>query len=334
MYLRSILVILTIGLSLSFEQGHAKESYIFGKFQEFIVTHNKKYTTIEEFMERFKIFQTNYNKIDRKQIYPGQKPSFNLGITKFFDMSPQEFRNTYLNLKISTKNVIQAKSSFQLTLLEDVAESYDWRDHGAVGPVKDQGECGSCWSFSSVANLEGLNFIKNKKFQQFSEQQLVDCDKVDQGCNGGLMENAFEYIKNAGGIELSKDYPYRGKDGRCNFAKTKVALKVKGYHFAPSEDEEDIKKMLYTTGPLAVALNADLLQYYNGGILDYDDNDCDPEGINHAVTMVGYGSKDGKNYWIVKNSWADNWGEQGYFRIARGKGTCGINRHVVTAELQ
>jgi cathepsin F len=336
MHLRSILVILAIGLSLCFEPGHGKESYIFSKFQEFVVKHNKKYTTVEEYMERFKIFQSNYNKTERMQISPDNIPSFNLGITKFSDMTPQEFRNTYLNLKVSLKDVIQAKSPAQLTLLEvaDVPASHDWRDYGAVGPVKNQGECGSCWSFSAVVNLEGLNFIKNRKFQQFSEQQLVDCDKVDHGCNGGLMEYAFDYIHKSGGIEISKDYPYRGNEGKCKFDKTKVALKVKGFHYAPSPNEEDIKKMLYTTGPLSVALNADVLQYYNDGIIDYDANHCDPQGINHGVAIVGYGNEKGKDFWVVKNSWGPDWGLKGFFKIARGKGTCGINTYVVTAELE
>ena len=336
MYLRSILVILVLGLSLCFEPGHGKESYIFSKFQEFVETQNKKYSTIEEYLQRFKIFQNNYNKIERMQISPDSTPSFNLGITKFFDLTPQEFRNTYLNLKVSLNEIIHAKSHGQLALLEegDVPASHDWRDHGAVGPVKDQGNCGSCWAFSTVANLEGLNFIKNKVFQQYSEQQLVDCDKVDQGCNGGLMENAIDYIKNAGGIELSKDYPYKGTDGRCRFDQSKASLKVKAFRFAPSENEEDIKNMLFTTGPLSVALNADTLQFYRNGIVDYDANYCDPQGINHGVAIVGYGSENGKDYWIVKNSWGSSWGEKGFFRIARGKGTCGINTYVVSADLE
>lgn len=334
MHIRSLLIILAIGLALCYEPGHSKESYIFNKFQQFIETHNKRYTTMEEYMERFKIFKNNYERIEAMQISPENKSTFNLGITKFSDMTQQEFRNTYLNLKISLKDIIKGKSNLSFLEQNDAPESYDWRDHGAVGPVKDQGSCGSCWAFSSVVNLEGLNYIKNKNFIQLSEQQLVDCDKVDEGCNGGLMENAFQYLKENGGIELSKDYPYKGYKQKCKFDKSKSAMKVTGFHFAPSEDEEVIKQMLYTTGPLAVALNADVLQYYNDGIIDYDANDCDPQGLNHGVAIVGYGSKNGNDYWIVKNSWGKSWGEKGYFRIARGKGTCGINTHVVTAELE
>jgi cathepsin F len=334
MNIRSLLVIMAIGLALCYEPGHSKESYIFSKFQEFIVKHNKKYTTMEEYMERFKIFKNNYERVEAMQISPERQSSFNLGITKFSDMTAQEFRKTYLNLKISVKDIVKGKSKLSFLELNDAPESHDWRDHGAVGPVKDQGSCGSCWAFSSVANLEGLNYIKNKNFLQFSEQQLVDCDKVDEGCNGGLMENAFQYLKENGGIEISKDYPYKGYGQKCKFDKSKSALKVNGFHFAPSEDEEVIKQMLYTTGPLSVALNADVLQYYNDGIIDYDANDCDPQGLNHGVALVGYGTENGQDFWIVRNSWGKGWGENGYFRIARGKGTCGINTHVVTAELE
>jgi cathepsin F len=333
MHVRSLLVILAIGLSLCYEPGHSKESYIFKKFQEFIENHNKKYSTIEEYIERFKAFESNYYRLERMQVSADSEATFNLGITKFSDMTPQEFRNTYLNLKISAKDMARSRS--ELSFLDDTVapDTYDWRDHGAVGAVKDQGSCGSCWAFSAVANLEGLNFTKTNKLQQFSEQQLVDCDKIDEGCNGGLMENAFEYLSKNGGIEFSKDYAYKGVGGKCKFDKSKVALKVKGSHFV-GPDESEIKQALFTTGPLAVALNADSLQFYDNGILDLDQYDCDPEGLNHGVAVVGYGSENGKDYWIVKNSWGSNWGEKGYFRIARGKGTCGINSHVVTADLE
>jgi C1A family cysteine protease len=333
MYIKSLLIILAIGLTLCFEPGHSKESYIFAKFQEFVEVHNKHYSTIEEYMERFRVFEKNYNNIELMQMSSDETQTFSLGITKYSDMTTQEFRSTYLNLKISLKDIVRTRSELSFLDYNVAPDSHDWRSQGAVGPVKDQGSCGSCWAFSSVANLEGLNYLKTKKFQTFSEQQLVDCDKVDEGCNGGLMENAFQYLQQNGGIELSKDYPYKARDGQCRFDKSKSALQVKGFHFG-SQDEEEIKQMLFSTGPLSVALNADTLQFYNNGIIDIDARRCDPDAIDHAVTLVGYGTEKGKDFWIVRNSWGSNWGEKGYFRIARGKGTCGINTHVVTAELE
>jgi len=333
MHIKSLLIILALSSTLCFEPEHSKESYIFAKFQEFIEVHNKQYSTIEEYMARFKIFQNNYNKVEVMQISSEDTPSFNLGVSKFSDMTTQEFRNTYLNLRVSVKDLVRASSELSFLETEAAPASYDWRSQGAVGPVKDQGACGSCWAFSAVGNLEGLNYIKSKEFLTFSEQQLVDCDKVDQGCNGGLMENAFDYLRQNGGIELSKDYPYTGRGGKCKFNKSKSALKVKGFQMV-GQDEEQIKQKLFSTGPLSVALNADNLQFYNNGILDLTADACDPQAINHGVTLVGYGTQKGKDFWIVRNSWGSNWGEDGYFRIARGKSTCGINSYVVTAELE
>ncbi len=330
--LRKFLILsLVLTVVLSFEPNHEKESYIFARFQEFLKKENKKYSTAEEYLARFKIFESNYLKLESFSINVDRKHS--VGINKFADMTPQEFRRTYLNLNIKLVDVLKAQSE-QLTFAEEAPEAHDWRSTGAVGPVKDQGSCGSCWAFSTVGNLEGLNYLKTKQFVQYSEQQLVDCDKNDSGCNGGLMENAYDYLISAGGIEKQADYKYTGRDGSCKFVKTKAALQVVGHVSAASQDENEVKSFLYSTGPLAIALNADPLQFYNGGIIDADANDCDPQGLNHGVTLVGYGSENGTDYWIVKNSWGSGWGEDGYFRMARGKGTCGINTYVVSAKLQ
>lgn len=334
MYTKFIIAIALISLSCSFEPGHEKESYIFNKFQQFLKEHNKKYSTIEEYMARFKIFKNNYLKIENFSISADSKATHQVGVTKFMDMTPQEFRKTYLNLNVKLLNTIMFNTNDSLEFKEDTApEALDWRQSGAVGPVKDQGSCGSCWAFSTVGNLEGLNYIKNKQFVQFSEQQLVDCDKVDEGCNGGLMENAFDYIKNAGGLEAQKDYPYKGRGAKCAFAPAKAAIKVSGFVLKNDMDEAAMKEFLATTGPLAIAINADPLQFYDGGIIDEDSSSCDPDGLNHGVTLIGYGSENGNDYWILKNSWGSGWGENGYFRFARGKGTCGVNKYVSSAVL-
>lgn len=332
--LRKFLILsLALTLAMTFEPGHEKESYIFARFQEFLKKENKKYSTVEEYMARFKVFESNYLKLESFSINPSTKRKHSVALNKFADMTPQEFRRTYLNLDIKLVDVLRAQSE-NLRFTEAAPASFDWRDQGAVGPVKDQGACGSCWAFSTVGNLEGLNYIKNKQLVQFSEQQLVDCDKVDSGCNGGLMENAYNYLKSAGGIMKQADYKYTGRDGTCKFVKSKAALQVTGFTFAASQDEEEIKSFLASTGPLAIALNADPLQFYDGGIIDADASECDPQGLNHGVTLVGYGSENGTDYWVVKNSWGTGWGENGYFRISRGKGTCGVNTYVVSANLQ
>ena len=223
--------------------------------------------------------------------------------------------------------------------VSNAPDSWDWREKGYVSAVKDQGSCGSCWAFSTVANLEGL-FFKNKGYMEImSEQMLVDCDTMDSACNGGLMEYTFTWLKQNGGIMRQSDYPYKGYKGSCSTDSSKyVPMKITGYTKLGSStstwspvDEDEIKEFLYETGPLAVALNANPLQTYSSGILDKTSSQCPTSGINHAVTMVGYGNENGTNYWIVKNSWGVSWGENGYFRIKRGSGVCGINCYITTA---
>jgi cathepsin F len=310
-----------------------KDSYIYQQFTEFLAVSGKQYPTITEYMTRYNIFKKNYEKVEAMTISQDSSKTLRLGITKYMDMTPTEFRRIYLNLKISPSDLKNSGKDF-LNYLGDVPNTLDWREKGAVGSVKDQGNCGSCWAFSTIGNLEGLSSIKTGKLVQYSEQQLVDCDTVDEGCNGGLMENAFKYIKEAGGIELQKDYPYHGRRESCHFNDKKVALKVSGFVIKNDLDEKEMMAMLANTGPLAIAINADPLQFYDGGIVDVSDAECDPDGLNHGVTLVGYGEENDQEYWIVKNSWGKNWGEDGYFRIAKGKKTCGVNKYISTATLE
>jgi C1A family cysteine protease len=184
-----------------------------------------------------------------------------------------------------------------------------------------------------MGNIEALNTMKTKEYVPLSEQQLVDCDtEYDMGCDGGLMEYAFAYLMEKGCMK-EEDYPYVGYDDTCKYDESKVFLKVANWTMLATQDEVEMKEFLYSNGPLAIAINADPFQYYTGGIIDEDEWSCDPEGLNHGVVLVGYGSEDGVDYWIIRNSWGDYWGEDGYVRVARGKGTCGVNTYVTTAVL-
>lgn len=326
-FTKVIIVIAAIMAVAAFEPNHEKETYIFSKFQAFLKEFGKSYTTIEEYTARFQVFKANYERIESFSVKATTLHSY--GITQFMDLTKQEFRNKYLTLKVSLldqlKNSATPFESQNLT----APTSVDWRSAGAVGPVKNQGECGSCWAFSTTANLEGLYYIRNKQSVVLSEQSLVDCDRVDSGCNGGLMENSLTFVKN-NGIASSSSYPYRGYEQTCK-SFTPV-MKVRGYKFAPSKSEEDIKNMLAQTGPLSIAVNAEPFQYYYGGILDLDSYDCDPDGLNHGVAIVGYGSENGVEYWIVRNSWGRSWGENGYIRLRLGKGVCGVNQYVISGD--
>jgi len=328
-----LIVLATIACAAAWEAGHQKETYVFGKFQQFLKDNNKHYATIEEYNARFEIFQANYAKLEK---FTTTKSSHKVGITKFFDLTPQEFRQKYTGLHIHPEQVNQHRHVTYRSKVNAAPDTHDWREHGAVNHVKDQGQCGSCWAFSAVGNLEGQYFLQKGKALTLSEQELVACDDVDQGCNGGLMENAFDWLKQNGGEENDSDYPYTsgsGSSGSCLFSKDKAQLQVTGYEFS-STDEEQIKEDLYSKGPLAIAINASSsLMTYTGGIIDMSADECDPAALDHGVTLVGYGSENGTDYWIIKNSWAANWGEDGYFRYARGKGVCGMNTHVLSATI-
>lgn len=323
--MNKFVLIALIAVAACISQQVNEDKLAFIQFQDFMKKYDKHYNSLQEYMARFNVFKKNVQNLKSNSNYVN-------GITQFSDMTPNEFRKTYLNLDISVLNTIKFEKAEPIRLF-GAPESYNWVDEGVVGAVKNQGSCGSCWAFSTVGNLEGLYAIQNKEKLIFSEQELVDCDTYDSGCNGGLMENTFQWIKKNGGLVLSENYPYKGKKGTCADKELEKVVKVSGYQKLNSEDEEDIKNFLIKTGPLAIALNANPLQFYESGILDLDSSECDPQGLNHAVVLVGYGVENGVDYWIVRNSWGAGWGEDGYFRIARGKGTCGINTYITSGIL-
>ena len=312
------------------------DSLIFQQFQRFIKKYNKKYDSITEYLSRYEVFKRNC--IDT---FSNENKSYKIGITKFSDLTKQEFFKKYLTFNYDAL----AMSNFSPTYITSsnaAPTNYDWRDYGIVAD-KDQGNCGACWAFATTGNLESLYFQLKHVFKTFSEQMLIDCDTLESGCNGGLMENALTWIKKNGGIMYDADYPYKGVKGTCRSDSSKYAdFIVTGYKklgsaystFSPV-DEDEIKEFLYMTGPLAIAINANPLQTYISGILDVNSSQCPTSGINHAVLLVGYGvdATTGMKYWIIRNTWGKNWGENGYFRIRRGNGTCGVNCYIITATI-
>lgn len=209
-------------------------------------------------------------------------------------------------------------------------ESYDWREHGGVSPVKNQGHCGSCWTFSTVGALEAHSLVKYGSFDSLAEQQLVDCAQAfdNHGCNGGLPSHAFEYIKYAGGISTEASYPYYAEDRNCTVDKDTFALQVKGGSVNITEgDEGELMEALFNHGPVSIAFEVvgDFRDYKEGV---YTSTECKngSADVNHAVLAVGYGKcpKTGLDYWIVKNSWGSTWGDEGFFKIERGVNMCGV----------
>jgi len=286
----------------------------------------KAYGTDSE--EKFRLQRFYQNVIKIQNHMNNKEATWEMELNQFADLSVKEFAATYRNMKPDAQE--DTKEALILST-ESVAESKDWRAEGAVTDVKDQGQCGSCWAFSTTGGLEGLNFLTNKKLEAFSEQQLVDCNGFNlwpfnignMGCNGGLMSRAWPYVERKG-IETESNYPYLAKTGSCHYDEKKALFKNKSWEKVRAGDNDQLVAAI-SQRPVPVAINADPLQLYKGGIIN--DWSCSSM-IDHGVLAVGYGSENGKLFYLVKNSWGAKWGEAGYFRFERktGKGTgmCGI----------
>lgn len=215
------------------------------------------------------------------------------------------------------KNVVKLDTSL-------AADSVDWRTKGAVTPVKNQGQCGSCWSFSTTGSMEGAHFVKTGKLVSLSESNLVDCSWLNHGCNGGSMDLAFRYAE-SNPLETEADYPYTPKTGifACKYTKSKGVVKVTTYKDVPANSSAALKAAV-TQQPVSVAIEADkpVFHQYTGGIIT---TGCGT-ALDHGVLAVGYGTASGQDYYIVKNSWTTDWGDKGYVRVGikDGAGVCGI----------
>jgi len=273
--------------------------------------------------EEFEVFQSNLRLIEQMQADDSSATYSHM--TPFANIRPEDFkkRNGYRATVGATQAPLLDTSS--------LASSYDWRDHGAVNAVKDQGQCGSCWAFSTVANIEGVGQVETGKLLDLSEQQLVDCDTADSGCNGGLPSNAFQYMIDQGmGLEGESAYPYKAADSTCTDSKSQEKAFITAWHQI-STDETQIAASLQQYGPLSIGINANTFQFYTGGVANPSSFLCNPSALDHGVAIVGFGTDSGKDYWTIRNSWGASWGEAGYIRMVRGTGACGLNSDVTTA---
>ena len=255
----------------------------------------------------------------------------------FADMSWEKFKSKIL---MDPQDCSATMGRISVTgFKEPLPGQVDWRDQGVVSGVKNQGHCGSCWTFSTTGALEAHHAIKYKNWRtsELSEQQLLDCgnDFDNHACSGGLPSHAFEYIKYAGGLSKEFFYPYRaegtGDNSKCQFDassdKGKIgAMTIRSFNITEG-DEESLERIVATVGPVSVAFQVvDDFRLYKRGIYSTEKCQAGPKDVNHAVLIVGYGTEPdvGRPYWIVKNSWGNDWGEDGYFKIARGRNMCGI----------
>jgi len=286
-------------------------------FEAWVARHGKVYATGAEYEKRAAIFKANLLKAQLGNIESVQNGGDAVfGVTKFSDLTEEEFRNTYLMPNYESVE----QDRFTETAV-NMAFDIDWRSRGVLTGVKDQGQCGSCWAFSATEAIESYSVISGKyRLQALSPQQINSCDKTDGGCNGGNTETAYGYVVRAGGIETEASYPYtsgRGQTGPCLADPTKFVVKIAGYR-AVARGESNLEAAL-NNGPVSVCLAADAFQTYHGGILA----SC-PGRIDHCVQAVGYTA----DYWIVRNSWGTGWGEAGFIRIKRGANLCQISDDV------
>jgi len=325
---------------------------------KFKADHKKSYATAEEESERFAIFAQNMELAVR---LTAEEKTATYGATRFADLTQAEFKRDFLGYNGQWKKFSNASEPLKkwepectackrfpenAKLMTDLPSAYDWVDQGAVTDVKDQGYCGSCWSFGTTGDVEGVTYLAGGDLTPLSEQQLVSCDYrtniqdgLNLGCNGGLQESAFNYLMNESpyGLVSEATYPYStttymGNTGSCETSKvteSNVVATISSWSQVSSSasEESDIYTALVASGPVTIGINAQNMQLYTGGIAN--PSVCPASGVDHAVLIVGYGSQLGTDYWKIKNSWSDSWGEDGYYRIVAGSNACGLATDVV-----
>ncbi|XP_028837146.1 cathepsin K [Denticeps clupeoides] len=297
-----------------------------GEWENWRRTYRKEYNGLGEDAIRRSIWEKNMQLIEaHNQEYELGMHSYELGMNHLGDMTTEEVAEKMMGLQMplyrDPNNTFEADSS-----LERLPKSIDYRRKGYVTAVKNQGSCGSCWAFSSAGALEGQLMKTQGKLVDLSPQNLVDCVKENYGCGGGYMTNAFNYVKNNGGIDSEAAYPYAGINQSCQYTESGKAAGCKGYKEVKEGCERALMVAVAKAGPVSVGIDATLstFQFYKKGV--YNDPNCNKDDINHAVLAVGYGvTPKGKKYWIVKNSWGEEWGNSGYILMARNRNNlCGI----------
>ncbi|CAH9053788.1 unnamed protein product [Cuscuta epithymum] len=291
-------------------------------FARFAHRYRKIYESAEEINQRFGVFKENLRTI---RSHNTKRLPYKLGVNEFADMTWDEFRQHRLGAAQNCSATL--KGNLKIASAAIVPETKDWREDGIITPVKNQGGCGSCWTFSTTGALEAAYAQAFGKNISLSEQQLVDCAGAfnNFGCHGGLPSQAFEYIKYNGGLDTAEAYPYTGKDAACNFSSNNVGVQVFDSVNITLGAEDELKYAVGLVRPVSIAYEvvSDFM-LYKGGV--YTSTICgkDPNEVNHAVLAVGYGVENGIPYWLIKNSWGERWGDNGYFKMEMGKNMCGI----------
>uniref|UniRef100_A0A5B7BQD9 Putative low-temperature-induced cysteine proteinase n=1 Tax=Davidia involucrata TaxID=16924 RepID=A0A5B7BQD9_DAVIN len=300
-------------------------------FETWCQQHGKLYSSDQEKLYRLQVFEDNYAYVTHHNNMANS--SYTLALNAFADLTHHEFKASRLGLSVSAARDLHrfnlnGPSRQVSSVVRVIPSSVDWRKSGAVTRIKDQGGCGACWSFSATGAMEGINKIVTGSLVSLSEQELVDCDRsYNSGCGGGLMDYAYQFVIENHGIDTEEDYPYIGGEKSCNKQKMKRhIITIDSYTDVPPNDEKQLLQTV-ATQPVSVGIcgSERAFQLYSKGIFS---GPCSTS-LDHAVLIVGYGSENGVDYWIVKNSWGTHWGMDGYIHMLRNsgnsQGVCGIN---------
>ncbi|KAM4629035.1 digestive cysteine proteinase 2 [Polymixia lowei] len=294
-------------------------------------THGIAYDEQQDDIERRIIWEDNMRMIqeNNQRFFIGRKP-FTMAMNKYGDLTRLEYQ-VLQGANINAQFVKRGKNASARRLRHNAENlgvvALDYRAMGYVTEVKDQGYCGSCWAFSTTGAIEGQFYKRTGQLVSLSEQNLVDCSKAygTYGCSGAWMANAYDYVVN-NGLQSTSTYPYTSVDTQpCFYDSSLSVAHIQDYRFIPKGDEQALADAVATIGPITVAIDADhsSFLFYSSGI--YEEPNCNSNNLSHAVLLVGYGSEEGQDYWLIKNSWGTSWGEGGYMRMIRnGRNTCGI----------
>jgi cathepsin L len=291
---------------------------------EFKDDYKRSFTSESEERMRKSIFEDNLKTIAiHNYLHSKGLKSYTMGVNQFADMTSKEFAAMMNGYRRSNKTSRGSKYLSPLTKIQ-VPDEVDWRKQGYVTGVKNQGQCGSCWSFSTTGSVEGQHFRSTNTLVSLSEQNLVDCSTANHGCDGGNVDLAFQYIIDNSGIDTEASYPYEGKQGSCRYDASNIGATISAFTDVTSGDESALQEAVASVGPVSVAIDASQqsFQLYSSGV--YNEPDCTTQ-LDHAVLVVGYGTLDGTDYWLVKNSWGTTWGVDGYIYMSRNlNNQCGI----------
>jgi len=316
--MQSLLILLVLVVAVT----AFSEAEYRANFEDFKVKYGKTYLEAEE-NHRYSVFKQT---LDFVSSWDAEAKGFSVGINKFADLTSEEFVALYNGLRITKQYTPPPQTPHVDTGV--TGDIVNWVNKGAVTGIKNQGQCGSCWSFSATGSMEGSRFISNGQLISLSEQNLVDCSTAqgNQGCNGGLMDQAFQYVIQNGGIDTEASYPYTATGpNQCQYQASNSAGTISSFQDVSSGDENALATAV-NQQPVSVAIDASQpsFQSYTSGV--YYEPNCSSTQLDHGVLAVGYGTDDsGTAYWIVKNSWGTDWGMSGYILMSRNQNNnCGI----------